>query len=417
VDWPRALQVLDALIAADQTCGPEPLLSKKYAAHYNYGVALEQSGQVDAAVAQYQAAVAIDPHRREAWAALERLGRLPAPTPVVCQPPGQLLSTPYEPPWAGAEPYLTVQGDQLVLAGQPYHVRGVNYYPRAAPWYHFLPEASPADMAAELDVIAQAGFNTVRVFLWHDALFTCSPEAAVPLAAPFAKVDALLGLAHARGLKVILTLNDLPDLTYRPLYTDWARYDAQTAFIVQRYRHEPTILAWDLRNEGDIDYGALSPDTARFTSAQVLDWLAHVSQLVVDLDPNHLTTAGWLGNPTVTAASVDFLSFHHWSGADYLHNRVDYYRSLTDKPLLVGEIGRHTWTTAPTSDAAEAAQADFFRANIDTAEADHLAGWVVWTAFDFYPPPGQPANYQHYYGLWRTDLSPKPALSVLPLGP
>jgi endo-1,4-beta-mannosidase len=212
-------------------------------------------------------------------------------------------------------------------------------------------------------------------------------------------------------------LNDLPDLTYRPLYTDWARYDAQTAFVVERYRSEPTILAWDLRNEGDIDYGALSPDTARFTRQQVLDWLAHISQLVNGLDANHLTTAGWLGNPTVTSASVDFLSFHHWSGADYLRNRVAYYRSLSSQPLLVEEVGRHTWSSAPPDPQAESVQADFFQSVIGAAEAQNLAGWVVWTAFDFFPPPGQPANYQHFYGLWRTDLSPKPALSVLPLGP
>jgi hypothetical protein len=415
VDWPRVLEVLDALIADDQTCGPEPLLSKKYAAHYNYGVQLEQAGDVDAAVVQYQAAFAIDPHRREAWSALVRLGRLPPPTPVVCQP-DDVPILPYNPPWEGAEPYVSVQGRQLVLNGSTWHVKGVNYYPRAAPWYEFLPEATLADMTTELDVIVAAGFNTLRVFLWYDALFTCSPEDAVPLAEPFEKVDALLGLAHARGLKVILTLNDLPDLTYRPLYTDWARYDAQTAFIVERYRDEPTILAWDLRNEGDIDYGALAPNSARFTQQQVIDWLAHISQLVNGLDSNHLTTAGWLGNPLPTSALVDFLSFHHWSGADYLRNRMIYYRSRSGQPLLVEEVGRHTYSSTPPDPQAEAVQLDFFQTVVGAAEAEQAAGWVVWTAFDFYPPPGQPANYQHFYGLWRTDLSPKPALSVLPLG-
>jgi hypothetical protein len=124
-----------------------------------------------------------------------------------------------------------------------------------------------------------------------------------------------------------------------------------------------------------------------------------------------------LGNPLPTSAYVDFLSFHHWSGADYLRNRMAYYRSQSGQPLLVEEVGRHTYSSTPPSAQAEAVQLEFFQSVIGAAEAEQAAGWVVWTAFDFFPPPGQPANYQHFYGLWRTDLSPKPALSVLPLGP
>ena len=70
----------------------------------------------------------------------------------------------------------------------------------------------------------------------------------MPNVAGFAKLDAIIVLAREHNLKLIVTLNDLPVFYYRPLYTDYARYDAQTAFIVSRYRNEPTILAWDLRN-------------------------------------------------------------------------------------------------------------------------------------------------------------------------
>jgi hypothetical protein len=36
-NWPVALDTLDQLIKAGQSCGEEPLLSKKYAAHYRRG--------------------------------------------------------------------------------------------------------------------------------------------------------------------------------------------------------------------------------------------------------------------------------------------------------------------------------------------------------------------------------------------
>ena len=67
-------------------------------------------------------------------------------------------------------------------------------------------------------------------------------------------------------------------LIFRPLYTDWAHYDAQTVYIVRRYRHDPIILAWDLRNEGDFDYGARPGDEAEFEQETVIGWLANISQ-------------------------------------------------------------------------------------------------------------------------------------------
>ena len=58
------------------------------------------------------------------------------------------------------------------------------------------------------------------------------------------------------------------------LLVDWARYDAQTTYIVRRYRNNPVILAWDLRNEGDLDWGADGRAPVA-TQEQVMSWLAH----------------------------------------------------------------------------------------------------------------------------------------------
>lgn len=412
-DWPRTLKVLDALSAQAMTCGPEPLASKAYAAHISYGASLETTGDTEAAVAQYRAAFALDPGRQEAWSALLRLDRLPEPTPATCDPDRGTLA-PYVPQDASGV-YVTAQGRQLQYEGAPFRVRGLNYYPRHAPWRDFLISADPTEMDAELGLIQSAGFNSLRVFLWYDVLFTCAPEVAVPVAASFERFESLLRLAHARGLRVMVTLNDLPDLVYRPLYTDWARYDAQTAFIVSRYRDDATILAWDLRNEGDLDYGGRSPLEARFTSAQVLDWLAHVASLVRAADPHHLLTAGWWGDPVPTEAAVDVLSFHHWTDATQLEGRLADLLARSAKPLLLQEVGYHSWAAAPQDARDEAAQAALLQSVTQTADADGLAGWMIWTAFDFEPSPGQAPTREHFFGLWRTDLSPKPALDALTL--
>ncbi|MCL4300332.1 MAG: cellulase family glycosylhydrolase [Anaerolineae bacterium] len=414
-NWPSVLEALTQLIAADQSCGEEPLLSKKYAAHYIYGVGLEEKGEVDTAIVQFRAALAIDPQRKEALDALFRLKALPKPTPPAC------LSTsaprPDPAPAEAPDPaqFVTVKGDQLQLDGKPFPVKGVNYYPRRAPWQRFITEANPTDMAEELDLIKGAGFNTLRVFLWNEPLFTCQPEDAIPNEAAFATLDKLFALAEERDLKLIVTLNDLPDLTFRPLYTDFAHYDNQTVYIVRRYRNQPSLLAWDLRNEGDINHGAQSAEDARFTQQEVTDWLAHISPIVRENDPHHLITAGWWGDPLPTEPYVDFLSFHHWTEANELQQRINQYRQTTDKPLLLGEVGYHSWADDPAAFRAEAEQADTLGHVIRVAEAQKLAGWVVWTAFDFVPAAGQPPNEEHFFGLWHTDLTPKPALEALPL--
>jgi tetratricopeptide (TPR) repeat protein len=412
-DWPATLRILERLIAADQACGAEPLASKQYAAHYSYAVALESTGQVADAIAQYQLAFALDPQRREAWDALARLNSLPPPTPPACLAEAERLTAPYASPTTGPSSTVAVQRGRLALDGGEFRVRGVNYYPRHTPWQRFLTQTDSAEMAAELDLISQAGFNTLRIFLWYDPLFTCRPEDAVPVASTFAVVDRTLQLAHERGLKVIVTLNDLPDLTYRPLYTDWARTDAQTRFIVQRYRDEPAILAWDLRNEGDLDYGARSPFEGRFTQEQVLGWLAHAGALVHENAPRQLVTAGWWGDPLATDAAVDVLAFHHWTDAGQLQARIADYRARTSRPVLLEEFGYHSWQDAPGDARDEATQARLLQAAAGAAEDGGLAGWLVWTAFDFAPPPGQAPTAEHFFGIWRIDLSAKLALPAL----
>jgi endo-1,4-beta-mannosidase len=295
-----------------------------------------------------------------------------------------------------------------MLHGQPFTVRGVNYYPRHAPWQRFLPEGDLTEMAAELDLITAAGFNTLRIFLWYDALFTCAPEQAQPNPAAFAKLDAFFSLARARQLRLIVTLHDLPDLYFRPLYTDWPRYDAQTTFIVTRYRAEPAILAWDLRNEGDLDYS--SAEAPRFERRVVLTWLAHAAEVVRAGDNQHLLTAGWWGSGTEIAPWVDIISFHHWTTAGRLDERLAEMTQLTRQPLLLEEVGYAAQT--PTQQEVQAAR---LKDVLQLAETRSLAGWLIWTAFDFEPQPGEPFNHEHFFGLWQTDLKPKPALGVLPM--
>lgn len=402
-DWPQVLSVLQRLQKVQQTCGSEPIETKQYAAHVNYGTILEAGGQRASAIEQFRAALSINSRGREALDALSRLEALPTLSPSPCRPTEVL-------------PYSAQPGDFVVVAdrgfafkGKPYYLRGLNYYPRHAPWEAFLTKADMTEVTHELDLIAESGFNTLRIMLWYDPLFTCTPESAIPNAPGFARLDRLISLARDRSLKLIVTLNDLPDLYFRPLYTDFARYDAQTAYIVNRYRDEPTILAWDLRNEPDLDFGA-DGRPAVASSEAVMKWLTHIAEVVKQNDQHHLITIGWWGNAAAGSEIVDFSSFHHWADATALAQRIKALRAASAKPIVLEEVGY------PAQDqASEAAQARLLKETINTAESGGTAGWLIWTAFDFAPPFGQAPDQEHSFGLWHTDLTPKLALNVLPL--
>jgi tetratricopeptide (TPR) repeat protein len=409
-NWPGVLEALDGLIAAGQSCGPEPLVSKKYAVHFNYAASLEEAGDSEQAIAQYQAALRLAPQRTEALSALVRLQSSPSPTPPACLSDSPPRPDPAQTVSFDPSQFVTAQTGQLHLAGQPFYVRGVNYYPRQAPWERFFSEADPAQMARELAAIRAAGFNTLRIFLPYQPLFTCQPEDAIPNEANFARLDTLFRLAGEHDLKLIVTLNDVPDLLFRPLYTDWEHYDAQTVYIVRRYRHEPALLAWDMRNGGDSDYDD-------FHRAAIIDWLAHLSGLIRQHDPNHLITAGWDADPAATAPYVDILSLQYWAEPDELQAQLEAYQTTPDKPVLLLSTGHHSFAESPDEPHTEQEQAAYLGQMIRAAEQEKLAGWLIWTAFDFVPAPGQAAAAGHHFGLWRTDLSPKPALEALPLEP
>lgn len=327
--------------------------------------------------------------------------------PATCTPEQREIAArlgEYEP--SSLSGFVEISGDGFVLNDEPYFVRGINYYPSRYPWRRFLTETDTNTLHTEFALMRDAGFNTLRIFLWNDSLFQC---ADIPHPDHFRRLDTIIRLAAEYHFRLIVTLNDMP--TVPDLYTNPEHVRLQTAFIINRYRDEAAIMAWDLRNEGDIDYGTHHSFPAKTGKAQVLSWLDSTSKTVRELDPNHLITAGWLYDAESTAPYVDFVSFHHWTSAAELAGRIAPIRAATDKPILLQEFGYSTQRFTPDE---QARMMDEVFAAVETHD---LAGWMIWTAFDFpidrscYPSPCQsPDNQEHYFGLWTTDYVPKPAL-------
>lgn len=312
--------------------------------------------------------------------------------------------------------FIRIENQLLMDADQIYPIRGINYYPVQTPWRRFLRETNISDLEYEFGLMREAGFNTLRIFLWNAALFQCEGTSNLPVDEAFGNLDAIIQTAGDYDFRLIVTLNDMPDLDKIPLYENPLVVQEQTQFIILRYRNEPTILAWDLRNEGDIDYGSRSLLETKIPRIQVLAWLKETSQLVRELDSNHLITAGWLNEAHSTASYVDFVSFHHWTSAEDLSRRIRALRFATDKPILLQEVGYSTLHANITPQV----QAELLESVIQSAADENLLGWMIWTAFDFpitatcYPSPCEsPNNAEHYFGIWTWDYTPKPALALI----
>ncbi|MDQ7035451.1 MAG: cellulase family glycosylhydrolase [Anaerolineae bacterium] len=255
----------------------------------------------------------------------------------------------------------------------------------------------------------ESGINTLRIFLYNTDLFICPDTNAIPITENVARLDGVIRLAAEHNLRLIVVLNNDPDLLYHPLYSNPDSVQMQTRFIIERYHNEATILAWDIRDRGDVDYR-----DDNFTREQVLTWVAETAIFIREIDPNHLVTAGWWNNALDTAPLVDFVSFQFYGEYADFRQEIANLRASAGKPILLSAIGYSTFALD------EIAQRNLlFQAFEEVAQND-LLGWIVYMAFD-YPrtltciEPDCPGSGQaiDHYGIWNTSYFRKFAVDAV----
>jgi hypothetical protein len=413
-DWSAvidALGQLQALNPSESLCDQGMTITDRlYAAYLAYGDLLDARGNDAEAIEAYEQAL---DYRFNAPEALQRLQALqPATRPA---PPGcdsalvaqVLASIPAYSPSNGS--FIQVEGDRLSQNGQPFRIHGINYYPRDYPNHRFLTETDVASLGYELDLMRASGINTLRLHLRHSDLFQCPGNGAIPVAEGFARLDGLITAAAQRGYRIILVLNVDADLVEYPLYDSPTHTNAQITFIASRYASESAIIAYDLRAGGDMDYHA-----GGFSRQTVLDWFARTADLVRANAPDQLITAGWQDEAEVTAPLVDFVSFQHFDDVESLRQEIAVLKANTTRPIVLAAFGYSTFSMD------EPAQLEAIQRTLEAVDANGLAGWVVWTAFD-YPlttlclEPACPAenSADHHFGLWNTSYFPKRAVDII----
>lgn len=243
--------------------------------------------------------------------------------------------------------------------GTPFYGIGANYG-----WWR----TSPADYDRWLPTLAEHGVNLIRVWMapWSMAIEWSDTGLGNYDArqARAAQLDYVLDLAERHGIYVMLVLLNHgqfslrvnPEWDYNPYnvsnggplqYPDDFFVD-ETAkelfkqrlrYIVARWGHHTSLLAWELWNEVDLTTG--------YHRDAVAAWHAEMARCLRSLDPyRHPITTSFSSpqqDPTVwQLPEIDFTTTHFYDPPDIVTAVLDYdrgKRAAFGKPTLIGEFG------------------------------------------------------------------------------
>ena len=304
---------------------------------------------------------------------------------------------------------VRIEAGQFLIDGNPFRSRGINYYPRHAPWFDFWNTFSADTVRQDLQLTRELGFNTVRIFVFYEQF-----GGAELLPAYRDRLRTFLDLAAAADLRVVVTLFD-----FLPTYalSEYAATERHLRQLLTALRDHPALLAWDLKNEADLDF-------AVHGRTRVIEWLAYTAERARVYDPDHPVTVGWssAAHAPLLADHLDFPSFHFYEHPDSLAQRLTQLTAqFPQRPLFVSELGQSTFDAAwyPWG-RDETAQQAYYQHTLTTLSRYPTVSFAAWTLHDFpvlpagvFSGPFWEKRVQQRYGLVREDGSWKPAAQVL----
>lgn len=347
---------------------------------------------------------------------------------------------------ASAPAFVATSGTGFTVGGRPFFVAGVNN--------HYLPYGSHDEVTRVLDDAVAMGANVVRTFLqpvigsldgsvptiWHwrnqagaggelgavstYLLYWDTQKGGMTIndgPDGMQKVDFLLAECGKRHLKLIIAFLDFWAYTggVQQMRAWYGSSDKATFFfedprtrrdyrtwvehVVQRvnpltgltYRDDPTIMAWELMNEGNT-----KPESLR------LAWTGEMSAYVKSLDPNHLVSSGHANiTEKLSDLTIPTLDFGTWHGYPLFYNLTpaQFNDMITEfcgvaaraqKPVLLEEFGY----ARSNRNSAEA-----YAMWLDTLMRDrNCAGWMVWRLVSLQDSGRYPADTVEQFDI-RND--------------
>ena len=288
------------------------------------------------------------------------------------------------------------------------HSKGINYYPQKTPWNMYGEHFNDSIIDTDFKKIHALGLNTVRIFVPYVGFGKAEVDTA-----KISQLKTTFDLAAKNDLKVIATLFDFyGDYSLR----DWTFTHRHAEGIVSALKSHQALLAWDIKNEPDLDFEARGKEN-------VMSWLQQMITQIKSWDTKHPVTIGW--SSTIAAENlannVDFVSFHYYLKPDKFMAAFHQLKSkVADKPLVLQEYGYSSydgiWNAYLGSDEDQAGYCQEMQSHIKK----EAIPYILWTLYDFETVPDavvgklpwRKANQKHF-GLIGTENTHKAAYSIL----
>lgn len=269
-----------------------------------------------------------------------------------------------------------VKNKRIYKNGLPFTIKGINYYPKDSPWEMYGEKYDSLVIKKDFKIIKQANLNTIRIFVPYEDFGKADVKED-----RLNKLKQVVTIARENNLFVIVTLFDF--------YSDysvnnWTLTHRHAEKIVSECAKFDNILAWDIKNEPNLDFESRNKQN-------VIPWLESMIDCIKKFDQKHMITIGYSNKESapILEDKVDFVSFHYYENPnDFLSS----YNSLVkkiNKPVIVGEFGlssnRNIWNWFGDS---KKRQADYHKEMQGYFKSNNVS-FVSWTLYDF---PTVPAN-------------------------
>lgn len=283
-------------------------------------------------------------------------------------------------------------------------IKGINYYPQATPWDMYGHKFNIDTIAKDFNLIKKTGLSSIRIFVPYDDFGKAQvkPE-------KLNKLKQILDAAEAKKLKVVVTLFDFYG-DYSIL--NWTLNHQHAKTIVSSLKDHPALLAWDIKNEPNLDFKSRGPSL-------VTAWLDHMIDLVKNIDTKHAVTIGWsnIESASILNNKLDFISFHYYENLNNLEAAYKKLKSeIPHKPIAITEYGLSSYkgfwnpfgnTESDQSDYHKKAQSIF---------STNSMSFMSWTLYDFTKIPKEVVGRlpwrkqaQGHFGFINQNGETKPA--------
>ncbi|MEL7005860.1 MAG: cellulase family glycosylhydrolase, partial [Bacteroidota bacterium] len=300
--------------------------------------------------------------------------------------------------------YVTTRDAKFYYSEEEFRSKGINYYPADYPWDLFWPNFHKIPLKDDFELISNAGFNTVRIFVPYHQFGGSNVDDN-----ELKKLTGLLDLAQSNNLKVIVTLFDF-FLDYS--VDRWTLSERHLEKVVSSFKDHPAIMAWDIKNEPDLDF-------EQHGKNEVKEWLKFITLCIRKYDSNHLVTIGWSNPKYLDDISdyVDYYSFHYYNDPKELNN---YLEMDFDKPIVLEETGQHSYNAwwYPFHKSAQD-QEDYTSEILEVIDHYDLS-YSFWTLYDFQNIPDNVVGtvywrkgIQKNFGFIDRYNKPKPSFEVV----